>query len=220
MAHNFFRYISSHPFRRVPATCVTAFLLLLGTTAFLSSCSFSSKEKDPPTRSTSSEEAHQWMADGTIMLSRSIPTPRNSTRTSGLGFLPTLGALGSTWLAIDTKHGIINLMEGDKITVTTKGTGLNALKAGHYQLILKQRNPLWYAPASYFSDRLLTVPPEGDKSRFRRGALGDFVLYIDKETPLHSGPIWTKDIGGIKVDESSLSKMYYLLNVGSSIEVK
>jgi len=160
------------------------------------------------------------MADGSIMIARSMPAPQGMVQPTGLGFMPPLGAVPGNWLMIDTVRGAVNLMEGDRVAVAAQAAGAKNLRKGRYQLVLKQRNPLWYAPSTYFEDRNLEVPPEGDKNRFRRGALGDFVLYLDKETPVHSGPVWNKDIGGIKLDEASLAKMYYLLSIGSMVEVR
>ena len=84
----------------------------------------------------------------------------------------------------------------------------------------KQRNPLWYAPDSYFKARLLPLPAEGDRSRFRRGALGEFVLFVDKDTPIHSGPFGSEEIGGIRLEEDDISRLYYQLELGATIRVE
>ena len=59
-----------------------------------------------------------------------------------------------------------------------------------------------------------------DRERFRRGALGEYVLYIDPEIPLHSGPIWTSDLGGVRLDDKDLSRIYYQLRLGAPIEIR
>ena len=161
------------------------------------------------------------IADGSVTISRSMPPVAvDLPAHDGFGFLPGYGAVVGNWVLIDSKRGTINLMDGQKVAITARAAGVDKLKRGRYQLVLKQRNPLWYAPTSYFAARHLDVPAEGDRARFRRGALGDFVLFLDKDTPVHSGPVWTEDIGGLRVDESSLAKFYYLLNVGSTVEVR
>ena len=137
-----------------------------------------------------------------------------------LGFLPAIGAYAGHWLSIDTSAKKVVLMEGDRVVDAAAVENLGNVKAGTYQLLHKQRNPLWYAPDGYFSRRNLKVPPQGDRSRYRRGALGDFALFIDKDTPIHSSPVWADDVGGIRVAEGDLSRLYYRLDVGSFIEVK
>jgi hypothetical protein len=135
--------------------------------------------------------------------------------------MPVIQATHSgTWLSINSIERSIRLMSGDSVISTASGDGLDKVTPGTYQLLHKQRNALWYAPDSYFSSRNLPVPPQGDKSRFRRGALGDFVLYINKDTPIHSGPFWSTDIGGIRLEDSELSRIYYQLPVGAEIEIR
>ncbi len=154
------------------------------------------------------------------MISRPAPAPAAMEKLIALGLLPSYEAENTHWLRIDPHSQTISLMEDGKPTLVSQAQGTQLLHSGRFQLLHKQRNPLWYAPASYFEQRNLPVPPEGDKSRFRRGALGDFVLYLTKDTPIHSGPVWSEDVGGVKVDDSSLSKIYYMLPVGAIIEVK
>ncbi len=138
-----------------------------------------------------------------------------------LGFIPepTTQHSGS-WLLVKTSQGVIELMNGEKVVSSIKGDGVRDLPHGVFKVKHKQRNPLWYAPDSYFSERALPAPLDGDKARYRRGALGDYVLFLDKQLPIHSGPIWLSHIGGVRVDETELSKVYYSLNVGSVVEVR
>jgi hypothetical protein len=183
-------------------------LLTCASILTLLSCSFGSPSS-----------TREFLADGSLMISRSLPPPAAPQNTTTLGLLPTYGAHTGTWLLIDTGARTASLMEGDTATVVAPAEGTDTVRPGRFQLLHKQRNPLWYAPPSYFQQRQLPVPPEGDRARFRRGALGDFVLYITKEIPVHSGPVWTDDVGGIRLDDTSLSKMYYMLPVGAPIEI-
>lgn len=163
-----------------------------------------------------------WQSSGMVAISRNAPAPGSEGSHSTLSFIPAAlhGTPSGSWLSIDREHSAIQLMKGDQVVYKLKGDGFAELKGGLYKVKHKQRNPLWYAPDSYFQERNLQPPAEGDKSRFRRGALGDFVIFIDQETPIHAGPIWLPDIGGIRMDEADLSKIYYSLEVGSEIEVK
>jgi hypothetical protein len=111
-------------------------------------------------------------------------------------------------------------MDGASTVYKFKGEGLGQVVPGRYELLHKQRNPLWYAPDAYFAKRGLMVPPAGDRARFRRGALGDFVLFLNKDTPIHSGPIWSEDLGGARLDENDLSRVYYKVEAGTPIQVE
>jgi hypothetical protein len=111
-------------------------------------------------------------------------------------------------------------MDGDSPVTVASGEGIDSLKPGQYQVLHKQRNALWYAPDQYFTERGLKVPPQGDKSRYLRGALGDFVVFINKDTPIYSGPIWTEEIGGVRLSDDEMSRLYYRMEVGVPIEVR
>jgi len=187
--------------------------LLIVALLFLCSCSSGTGFKSVP--------APALLSDGVIVLSRPAPMVSNvSGEISALGFLPVQAAPSGVWLAINSAGTTLSLMDGDKVLSSVSGEGIQKIKPGEYKLMHKQRSALWYAPDSYFSARNLPVPPQGDRLRFRRGALGDFVLFINKETPIHSGPIWLDEIGGIRMNENDISRIYYRLPVGATIEVK
>ena len=169
------------------------------------------------TETSSPQTSKKWNQDGMIAMSRPLPSINSTSSLTGLGFIPS--AKGS-WLAIDRGTGEVQLMEEKKSISSAFGVGANRLQPGTYEIQHKQRNAPWYAPDAYYKARGLPVPPEGDKTRYMRGALGEFVLYIDKSTPIHSGPIWNPEIGGVKVDEITLAKIYYSLEVGDTIRVE
>lgn len=166
------------------------------------------------------ETAANWLRDGMIAISRPVPSVSESPSTL-LGFMPVGKQirLGS-WVSIDRASRLISIMEGDRQTAVLSGDGIDSLKPGIYRVLHKQKNALWYAPDSYFSARALPVPAQGDRSRFRRGALGEFVVYLDKTTPIHSGPVWSEEIGGARIDESELSRLYYSLDIGTQVEIR
>lgn len=178
-----------------------------------------------------------WLTDGLIAIARPVPAPSTSLAlkswdapTSGaelavnsstlLGFMPLPPTQAAAWLSIDTARQTIALMAGAEVVTTGTGEGLANLKPGTYRIAHKQRQPLWHAPTRYFEARGLPVPAEGDRARFRRGALGDLALFIDQDTPIHSGPIWASEIGGVKLDEAIITPLYEQLEVGAVIEVK
>jgi hypothetical protein len=190
--------------------------------AALSGCSFfSSQEVENGNfeRAVSGSEA--WLKDGMIALSRPIPEVSSIDAAVMLGFMPLPQASRvGPWVLIDTKKAELALMDGDSPVTVASGEGIDSLKPGQYQVLHKQRNALWYAPDQYFTERGLKVPPQGDKSRYLRGALGDFVVFINKDTPIYSGPIWTEEIGGVRLSDDEMSRLYYRMEVGVPIEVR
>ncbi len=156
-----------------------------------------------------------------IAVSRPVPVATDGSAASILGFMPLQAKthVGS-WLSIDRSSKNLALMEGERQVNLLSGEGVTELKPGTYHIVHKQRSALWYAPDSYFAARNEPVPAQGDKNRYRRGALGEFVLYLDKDTPIHNGPIWSAEIGGVRLSDSDISRLYYSLDIGSTIEVR
>jgi hypothetical protein len=52
--------------------------------------------------------------------------------------------------------------------------------SGNYNVILKQKRPLWYAPDNYYTERNLPLPGEGASERYLKGALGEYAIYLIK----------------------------------------
>lgn len=183
------------------------------------------------TQSTYRSTHPETMASsGSIVVAYPMPAVNHEVSETMLGFMPLekrdkllvpqKSIPSGTWLSINRTGHSVRLMNGEKVVDASSGEGLDTIKPGSYSLVLKQRNPLWYAPDGYFLARALPVPPQGDKSRFRRGALGEFTLFLGKELPIHSGLLWLEEIGGIRLEDSIISKLYYSLAVGAPVEVQ
>lgn len=182
----------------------------LVTLAVLSGCS---------SLSVRSAQGPVALESGSIVIARPLPAiaPQPTTM---LGFMPSLENRLGAWVSINRDSGEIVLRENDKELFSFVATeGLESLTPGVFTVVHKQRNPLWYAPDSYFSNRGLPLPAEGSKERFRRGALGEYALYLTPEVPIHSGPVWSEDVGGVRIDEETLSRLYYQLEVGVPVEI-
>lgn len=180
----------------------------------LCACSAASKKSPQP-----SDQA--WLQDGMIVLARPAPQIAPFTPSERmLAFMPLPAALVGSWLSIDTREGLVKLMTGQSALSTFRAEGLESLPAGSYQVLHKQKDPLWYAPDSYFESRALAVPPQGDKSRYRKGALGDFVIYIARDIPIHDAPLWTAEVGGVRIPSSELSGVYDRLEIGAQVEIR
>ena len=175
-------------------------------------------------------EAAKYALSGSIVISKPIPTKVSNSiqddtvHSPLLGFTPPskdfVPAENEAWLEIARKTKEIKLRQGSKVVQSVKAEGNITLKPGQYSLQHKQKRPLWYAPDEYFTKRGIDVPASGDRARYRRGALGQYVIYATTTFPIHSGPVWSEDVGGIRVNLAELSSIYYKLPVGASIVVK
>lgn len=168
------------------------------------------------------EENVSWLDSGTIVIASPLPEVTSPSVRTMLGFLPADIDERGTWLSISLSEKTARLMKGAKEILSARINPMqkDGLAPGSYELLHKQRNALWYAPEDYFTNRRMSVPPSGGNERYLRGALGDFVLYIDRNLPLHCSPISAPEIGGIRVQEADLARLYYHLEVGALIEVE
>jgi hypothetical protein len=101
-----------------------------------------------------------------------------------------------------------------------KADGAQLLPAGSFSITAREVAPLWYAPNPYFLDRGLPIPVEGSRERFKRAALGSRALYLNNQLPIHSGPVWLKDIGGIRLVEKDMLELFSFVTVGTRIDVR
>jgi lipoprotein-anchoring transpeptidase ErfK/SrfK len=85
---------------------------------------------------------------------------------------------------------------------------------------LKEENPLWYAPREYFLKRSMAVPEEGSRERFKRAALGSKTIFLNNHTPIHSGPVWMQEIGGIRLSTAEMQQVFSTITVGTRVEVR
>ncbi len=160
------------------------------------------------------------LQSGSIGLSRPVPQVAALTDHQPLlGFVPTKHTQRPPRIELhrSSSQVIVVTRDGDRREIL--GSGIDQLPAGVYSVALKQRNPLWYAPASYFESRGLEVPAEGNKERFRRGALGEYTVFLNNQAPLHSGPVVSADIGGVQLAESDLKALFDVAEVGMTVEV-
>lgn len=189
----------------------------------LSSCSswFSSDlsaEKLPP------NSAVEIAADGAIVVAGPVPPIRPLddlvTSARALGFAPVAAMHDGWWLSIDRSKARVTLMEGSRKVLEESAQLGQTIEPGTYSLKHKQRQAAWHAPETYFTRRGLPVPGEGERGRFLRGAYGEFALFWDKNSALHSGPMTLEETEAIQVREDILSQFYYSLPIGAPIEVR
>jgi len=46
------------------------------------------------------------------------------------------------------------------------------------------------------------------------------VLYINQDTPIHSGVVWSEEVGGLRLGSDEMARLYDDLGVGAPIEVR
>lgn len=219
---------------------ISFFYLLLINTTILALCGCSSSlfpvsagEVDQKIDIAAITVNPAFLPSGTIILSREIPAREEIALSSAdeaqllspiLGYIPPimsfLPADNEFWLELDRQKKTISLYKGSSLLKTIPGEGRIDLAPGQYALQHKQKHPLWYAPDSYFQKRNLEVPPAGHKLRYRRGALGNYVLFPTTTFPIHSAAFWDDDVGGLRISQSDLSSFFSELPLGLSIVVK
>lgn len=170
-----------------------------------------------------------WLNNGTLSYSGPVPKASSqqiansnsdaSYRDFSYGFAPTTGSASKS-LVLDIVHKSARLMQSGKELASAKLLDTSGLVAGSYKVAHKQRNPLWYAPQNYFSARGLSVPAEGDKQRYLRGAFGDFALFVSPTEAIHSGPFSLTEMAGARIEEQDFAKIFYLVEIGDSISIE
>lgn len=194
----------------------------------LSGCSLFHQSETP--------QPEKFAASGTVILSGVLsgnPVDPNSSVLAAnkpvvmaplVGFLPpTLGFIpadNEAWLEVDRLTKVISLYKGKNKIKEMQGEGSVSIDAGEYFIQQKQKYPLWYATDDYFSKRRLAVPSKEDRLRYRRGAYGPFAIFPSTNFPIHSGPIWSNDVGGLRISKGDLSSIYFTLPVGAPVVVK
>jgi hypothetical protein len=185
---------------------------------------------------SSQKSAVRFQKSGTVILSGNLSGSASVSNSSVaaenqpvkfaplVGYLPpTLGfipAENETWLEVDRLSKTVILYKGKTKMKEMHGEGSVSIDAGEYFIQQKQKHPLWYATDDYFSRRKLSVPSKEDRLRYRRGAYGPFAIFPSTNFPIHSGPVWSSDVGGLRISKGDLSSIYYELPVGAPVVVK
>ncbi len=167
---------------------------------------------------------------GTIVLSRAIPEPRESKVEPKVRYAPVIGyvppssafvpADNETWLEIDRETHAATLFKGGKSAQHFSIEGSCELKPGTYPVQTKEKRPLWYAPDEYFVRRFMPVPGKNARLRYHRGAFGEYALFLGSTCSIHSAPLWTAEVGGLRIAPTELASIYHMLPVGSSVVIK
>lgn len=161
-----------------------------------------------------SNQSVVFPTSGSLIVARPAPAVRELSHDNSL-----LGFFGSSSVIIDRAKGEIQVSGSEQFSV--KVDGIENLKTTEAVVSLKQKDPVWYAPEEYYRKRGLIVPPDYSRDRFLKGVLGEYVIYLNDEIPIHSGRFRLSEVGGIRAkDSKDFSKIYYALNVGSKVSIK
>jgi hypothetical protein len=171
-----------------------------------------------------------WLLDGSLALSRPVPPPSkllaaaplevaSDTPRASLKASSTENSNAAS-IVISRNDKTLTAMRPGESPLVLRTEGAQHLKAGSFSITQKQEDPLWYAPNRYFTKRSLSVPPEGSRERFKRAALGSRTLFLNDQTPIHSGPVWMQEIGGLQVKPSEMAQIYSMIAIGTRVEVR
>jgi len=186
------------------------------------------------TTSFNPSTTERWLPDGSLSIVRPIPritlvseamaSPKQDIFTDPKARMRVPDEAPSNDLepkvTIETTKHTLTLSRPGEKPITMKAQGAYTLKKGTYAVALKQTDPLWYAPPTYFLRRGLKVPADGSKERFMGGALGHQALFFDKQLAIHSGPVWSEEIGGVKLSREDMNSVFETVSVGTVIEVR
>lgn len=184
--------------------------------SLLSACSLTTGEQQDRT----------WLRDGSLGLSRPVPaasttagstSPRASLRADHAS---TVDTGGSNFIVISRKDRTLTAISPNSSPLVFKSEGAQHLPEGTFSITLKEENPLWYAPREYFLKRSLTLPEEGSRERFKRAALGSKTIFLSNHTPIHSGPVWMEEIGGVRLGAAEMQQLFSMITVGTRVEIR
>lgn len=180
-----------------------------------------------------------YPASGTLVISRLMEdvSVRSGTESSSysplVGYTPSSlgrGDTGAGEIVINPEKKLILGYKGGKALVEAK-VDLAMMPVGQsFELVSSQRDPLWFAPDSYFIERGLKVPSgKSDNSliRYRRGALGDRSITLRNAAGkdgshliLHCAKLWSPEVGGIRMETRDLEAILAMLEEGASVIVR
>jgi hypothetical protein len=119
-----------------------------------------------------------------------------------------------------TGHGFQLEGQGQEWTFTTP--------VGMFQVLRKERDPVWIAPDWWFVQRGLRIPPPDDPSRFMPNTLGTSALFLGDGIAIHGTPDphllldpdpETRRVshGCIRLTNEAARQLFHLVDVGTPV---
>ncbi len=141
-----------------------------------------------------------------------------------LGYFPPrlskLPANNEIWMEFDQAERQLKIYEGKELLQTVAAESDGKIQCGEYLVQSKQSDPRWYATNHYYTSRGLPVPSDISPERYLQGALGSQALFLSENLAIHSSPLWTDEVGGVRVDRQTLSKVFERAPLGVSVIVR
>jgi hypothetical protein len=200
--------------RQIQSCCYASGLMTA--LCMLSACSITS----------ASDTNKTWLHDGVLALSRPVPPAKVTGETASprASLRPVSADLEqsaqSSSIVISRTDKTLTALSPNSAPIVIKSEGAQYLPQGSYSVTVKEENSLWYAPKEYYLRRSMSVPQEGSRDRFRRAALGPKTIFLNDHTPIHSGPVWMQEIGGVRLSSGEMQQVFSLISVGTRVEVR
>jgi lipoprotein-anchoring transpeptidase ErfK/SrfK len=156
-----------------------------------------------------------------------IPTIEASSIFSFMPIAPVIPDFGvksynsnEMWVFIDSFNNSIEINKGDENILTAQAKSSSGTTQGKFSVALKEENALWYANDNYFAKRSQRMPAEGSSDRYRKGALGEYAVFLSGGMVIHSSPLFDDSVTGFQVTEDEIRSIYNLLQPGTKIIIR
>ncbi len=188
-------------------TCLVFALILVG-------CSGTDSQP-----SKSAAVRTNWLKDGSISISRKIPTITETSH-SALGFMPFQKSAPKVTILLS--EGILKIGSKDA-NIANKGLkpkNLAQLTTGDFLVSMIENNPVWHASDQYFLERGMTIPKEGSKERYLKAVLGQSAIFLNDGSAIYSSRFGSDQIKGINLKQKDFKQVAKLLSIGAQVTIK
>lgn len=143
---------------------------------------------------------------------------------------------GRTSVVVDVGNRKLYVIEAGHVLWSADvgvGTGLRlpgangeawdfATPTGRYQVQMKERDPVWYAPDWYFTEHGLPIPPDTASSRRFPGELGPAAVFLQHDLAIHGTErpeILGQAVshGCIRLSNANALRLYHEVLVGTEV---
>jgi len=169
-----------------------------------------------------------FLESGSIIISKRITPDLIKTQDAPpntiFGFTPPFAVFtpqeSETWVELNKEKHTLSVYRGRNLIKEMDIEGELSVSDGTYPVQVKRKRLTWNAPDDYFTKRNMPVPPQNDKSRFLRGAYGAYAIRLNEKDYIHSAPMLTSEIGGVRLKRADFASIYYMIPVGANVVVK
>lgn len=123
-------------------------------------------------------------------------------------------------LVLESAKHTLTLTVPGQAPVKMNAQGAYALAKGTFTIQQKVNDPMWKAPPTYFLRRGLQLPEDGSSAYMVKGALGRQALFMDERVAIHNSLVWSDEVGGVRVNNEDMARLFESVKVGATIEVR